>query len=164
MINLRCQPAYLLQAKAKRPAHACWPALQAPLPHPATSCMIRAIADTLRAALVAGVTATVSATAGALIAFTGDVSLPNLRLTGCDGGRLGRRAQLQRRHCRRDRRQGRSATMQAPVSSALPSSGAQSFAGRTGFELSSVSCVSHMQCNVPSTALQGSADHLGQPS
>ena len=89
MINLRCQPAYLLQAKAKRPAHACWPALQAPLPHPATSCMIRAIADTLRAALVAGVTATVSATAGALIAFTGDVSLPNLRLTGCDGGDSG---------------------------------------------------------------------------
>ena len=34
----------------------------------------------------AGVTATVSSTAGALIGFTGDVSLPNLRLTGCDGG------------------------------------------------------------------------------
>jgi len=41
------------------------------------------------AAAAAGVTATVSATAGALIGFTGDVSLPGLRLTGCDGGASG---------------------------------------------------------------------------
>ena len=47
---------------------------------------MRGMAGNQHPRAAAGVTARVASTPGALVAFAGDVSLPNLSLTGCDGG------------------------------------------------------------------------------